>query len=127
MPDVPLSDETSPSQLIPILLYLFAGVAGAAGQYLYKMGAARLGEVPLWKNVHIFSGVFAFTLVMVCFVAAFRLGGRLSVVYPMYAATFIWGALIGVLIDHEPWSWVQVGGIATIVAGCIMVAVGAPR
>jgi drug/metabolite transporter (DMT)-like permease len=114
------------SQLVPILLYLIAGISGAGGQYLYKLGAAQLGVVPLWKNWQIGAGVVAFTAVMVCFIAAFKLGGRLSVIYPMYATTFIWGALIGVLVVGEPWSWAQVTGIAVIVAGCILVAVGAP-
>ena len=118
--------QSSP-QLVPILLYLLAGVLGAAGQLLYKLGAAQLTEVPVWKNAPLAGGVFAFCLVMVCFVASFRLGGRLSVIYPMYAATFIWGLLIGVNVEHEPWSWVQVGGVATIVVGCVLVAAGAPR
>ena len=120
------SIQSSP-QLVPILLYLLAGVLGAGGQLLYKLGAAQLTEVPIWKNAPLAGGVFAFCLVMVCFVASFRLGGRLSVIYPMYAATFIWGLLIGVNVEHEPWSWVQVGGVATIVAGCVLVAAGAPR
>jgi len=114
------------SQLLPILLYLFAGISGAGGQYLYKLGAAQLGEVPLWKNWQIAAGVVAFTAVMVCFIAAFKLGGRLSVVYPMYATTFIWGAIIGVAVVGEPWSWTQVAGIGVIVVGCVLVAVGAP-
>ena len=114
------------TQLVPILLYLVAGLSGAAGQYLYKVGADRLGVVPLWKNWHIAGGVVAFTLGMVLFIAAFKLGGRLSVIYPMYATTFIWGALIGVQVAGEPWSWTQVMGIGVIVAGCGLVAVGAP-
>ena len=114
------------SQLVPILFYLIAGVSGAVGQYLYKVGADRLATVPLWKNWHIGAGVLAFCLVMVLFIAAFRLGGRLSVIYPMYATTFIWGALIGVQVVGEPWSWTQVLGIGVIVLGCGLVAVGAP-
>ena len=115
------------SQFVPILLYLVAGLCGAGGQYLYKLGAAQLGEIPLWRNLPIFGGVFAFCLVMVCFISAFRLGGRLSVIYPMYAVTFIWGLLIGVNVEQEPWSWIQVGGVGTIVLGCVIVAIGAPK
>lgn len=115
------------SQLVPILLYLVAGVCGAGGQYLYKAGAARLGKVAIWQNLHLFGGVLAFTLVMICFVTSFKLGGRLSVVYPMYAATFIWGTLIGVLVEKEPWSWPQLGGVGMIVAGCVLIALGAPK
>ncbi len=115
------------SQTVPILLYFLAGICGAGGQWLYKQGAERLGQVAIYQNWQLFAGVGAFCLVMVCFVASFKLGGRLSVVYPMYASTFIWGALIGVWIEKEPWSWMQVGGVATIVLGCILIAAGAPK
>ena len=114
-------------QILPMALYFLAGLSGAGGQWLYKQGAGRLGQDPIWQNWQLFAGVLAFTFVMVCFVASFKLGGRLSVVYPMYATTFIWGAAIGVWIEGEPWSWLQLGGILTIVGGCAMVALGAPE
>ena len=118
---------TQVSQTVPMLLYLAAGIAGAAGQYLYKLGASRLGDVPVWRNWPLGAGVVSFCLVMVAFVAAFRMGGRLSVVYPMYATTFIWGALIGVFIERETFTAMQGIGVATIVLGCGLVAVGAGR
>ena len=39
---------------------------------------------------------------MVLFVAAFKRGGAMSVLYPIYASTFIWAALIAWLAFHEP-------------------------
>ena len=118
--------ETS-SQLVPILLNLVAAVLGASGQYLYKMGAGRLSTIPLYRNWPIFVGMFLFCVVMVLFVVAFRLGGRMSVVYPIYATTFVWGTLIAIQFDHEPYSWVQLAGVGVILAGVAMIAWGSPR
>jgi drug/metabolite transporter (DMT)-like permease len=115
------------SQTIPILLNLLAAIVGASGQYLYKLGGTRLGQIPLWRNWQLFSGVALFCVVMGLFVAGFKLGGRLSVVYPMYATTFLWGTALAVLVDKEPWSWLQLLGVAIVVAGVALVAVAAPR
>lgn len=114
------------SQIYPILINLFAAIVGAVGQYLYKIGAHRLKDVPIYQNWQILIGMALFTFVMVLFIIAFRMGGRMNVVYPMYATTFIWGSLIGVLIDKEPWSPMQIVGVVIVILGISMVAIFAP-
>lgn len=115
------------SQTLPILLNLAAAIIGATGQWLYKIGGKQLGTIPLMKNWQLFVGVILFCMVMVLFVTAFKLGGKLSVVYPVYATTFVWGMLIAVNFDHEPWAWSQVAGISLIVAGVSVIAFGYPK
>ena len=63
-----------------------------------------------------------FLVVTVLFFLAFKLGGRLSVTYPVYASTFVWGALIGVYIDKEPLNLAQVIGILLVFLGVCVVA-----
>jgi multidrug transporter EmrE-like cation transporter len=113
------------NQMIPIFLNLLAAVAGAFGQYFYKLGGTQMDVIPLYRNFYLFFGIILFCLVMVLFVAAFRLGGRMSIVYPVYATTFIWGTLIAVMIGKESWSIMQLFGVATIVAGVIIIAMAA--
>ena len=115
------------SQGIPIFLNLLAAVLGAAGQYLYKIGGNHLGTVPIYRNWHLFAGMLLFCVVMVLFVWAFKLGGRLSVVYPVYATTFVWGTLLAVGIDKEPFSGMQGLGVAAIVLGVSLIAWGAVK
>lgn len=115
------------SQFIPILLNLVAALFGAVGQYLYKWGGQRIGQIELWKNWQLFLGMALFCGVMVMFVLGFKAGGRLSVTYPVYATTFIWGFLLAVLVDREPWSPMQLTGIAVILAGVVLVAVGGAK
>ena len=78
------------NQTMPILLNLLAAIAGAFGQYFYKIGGSKIDLIPLYRNFSLFAGIFLFCLVMTLFVAAFRMGGRMSIVYPAYATTFIW-------------------------------------
>lgn len=95
-------------QMIPALLYLVAACVGAVGQYSYKLGGLRIGQIPIYQNIPLILGIILFCIVMVLFVLSFKLGGRLSVVYPIYATTFIWGTLIGVIADKEPVSLNQI-------------------
>ena len=115
------------SQTMPIILNLLAAILGAVGQWLYKIGGVNLGVVPLYKNWHLFVGMILFCVVMVLFVVAFKMGGRLSVVYPVYATTFIWGALLAINIEKEPWAWGQIAGIVLVVIGVSCVAVFSPK
>lgn len=108
-----------------VLLYLAAALIGAVGQYMYKMGAEglRLGDpAALATNWKLFVGVACYVAVMVLFVAGLRLGGQLTVLYPVYATTFIWGALIGVYLLGESLQPVNVLGVLLVVAGVVLVA-----
>lgn len=115
------------SQTLPIILNLIAAALGAVGQWLYKIGGKQLGLIPILKNWQLFVGMALFCVVMVLFVYAFKLGGRLSVVYPVYATTFVWGMLIAINFDHEPWAWTQIIGVGLVVSGVSVIAFGYPK
>ena len=120
-PEPPLKANMN-SQLYPILLNLFAAALSAWGQYSYKRATSLLGEIPLYKNTHLFIGMAIFLFVTLLFFLAFKLGGRLSVTYPVYASTFVWGALIGHCLDKEPINSLQIFGIALVFLGVCIVA-----
>ncbi len=119
--------EIQSTQTLPIVLNLIAAILGAIGQWLYKIGGNQLGLIPLIKNWQLYVGMLIFCVVMVLFVVAFKMGGRLSVVYPVYATTFIWGTLIAIMADKEPWAWPQIAGIGIIVIGVSLVAIFSPN
>ena len=54
---------------------------------------------------------------MVLFVAAFKKGGALTVLYPVYATTFIWAALLALYVYGTPIKVVNVAGMGLLVAG----------
>jgi multidrug transporter EmrE-like cation transporter len=105
--------------LISILCFLVAAFLGALGQFLYKSGAERATEglLSYVLNSRILGGVVCYIAVMVLFVAAFRRGGELSVLYPIYATTFIWAALIALWAYGVPIKPINVFGMVCLVAG----------
>jgi multidrug transporter EmrE-like cation transporter len=54
---------------------------------------------------------------MVLFVAAFKRGGALTVLYPIYATTFIWAAIIARFAYATPIRPANIGGMALLIAG----------
>ncbi len=110
------------SQTLPIILNLFAAVVGALGQYCYKLGSQKLKAVPLYQNWQIFLGVFFFSLVMLLFIYSFKIGGKISVTFPFYATTFLWGTLLGVYLENESFNWIQGIGVGLVIVGISVIA-----
>ena len=112
--------------VISILFFLAASVLGALGQYLYKSGADAADGTILGYigNPRLIAGVVCYVAVMVLFVAAFKRGGAMSVLYPIYASTFIWGALIARVAFAEPIRLVNVLGMVVLVAGMFLMGMG---
>lgn len=102
-----------------IVMFLFASLLGALGQFLYKSGANMAdGSVSGYlANWRLLCGVGCYGAVMVLFVAAFKRGGDLSVLYPVYATTFIWAALIGLMAYGTPIKPINVLGMAALIVG----------
>lgn len=105
--------------VLSIVLFVLASALGALGQFLYKSGAdtARGGFASYVLNPRILAGVGCYTAVMVLFVAAFKRGGALSVLYPVYASTFIFAAAISHFAFATPIKPINVAGMVLLVAG----------
>ena len=78
-----------------IIFFIIASLLGATGQFLYKSGAVRAGGgfSSYLLNPRLLVGAVCYAGVMVLFIAAFKRGGALSVLYPIYASTFIFSAI----------------------------------
>ena len=105
--------------LTSILLFAIAAVIGAVGQFLYKSGAEQ--TTAHWSsyllNWRLLVGVVCYIGVMILFVAAFKRGGSLSVLYPVYASTFIWAAMIGLFAYGVPIKPINIAGMGLLIAG----------
>jgi len=112
---------------ISILFFLLASLAGAVGQYLYKSGAdtADGSVLGYLLNMRLLTGVACYIAVMVLFVAAFRRGGSLTVLYPIYATTFIWAAFIAWWAYGTPIKPVNIAGMLLLIVGMYLMGKGA--
>ena len=108
--------RTSPAA---VWMFLLAAFLGALGQFLYKSGAERAGSsvASYLLNVRLLGGVVCYVAVMILFVAAFKKGGALTVLYPTYATTFIWAAVIAWMVYAVPIRPINVGGMLLLVLG----------
>ena len=104
---------------ISIAMFVLAALFGAVGQYLYKSGAEVADHTfaSYLTNARLLGGVACYIAVMVLFVAAFKKGGALSVLYPVYATTFIFAAVIALVAYGEPIKPVNVVGMGVLVLG----------
>ena len=104
---------------ISIILFAVAAVFGALGQYLYKSGAELAGGsvMSYLLNPRLMGGVVCYITVMVLFVAAFKKGGSLTVLYPVYASTFIWAALLALMVFGTPIKPINIAGMVLLVGG----------
>ncbi len=114
-----MKEAATSTPAISALLILLAAVFGALGSYLYKSGSAVAdGSLTGYLlNLRILTGVGCYSLVMILFVSAFRIGGSLTVLYPLYASTFIFAAFIALLAYGTPIKPIHVTGMIALVAG----------
>ncbi len=102
-----------------VLLFVIAALLGALGQYFYQSGAAAAsGSVASYVlNARLVAGVACYIAVMVLFVAAFKRGGELSVLYPVYATTFLFAAGISLVAFGTPIRPVNLAGMTLLISG----------
>ncbi len=108
--------------VISILFFLAASLFGALGQFLYKSGSDKTNGTILsyLANPQLISGVFCYIAVMILFIAAFKKGGSLAVLYPVYATTFIWAAIIAFYAFGTPIKPINILGMMALVLGMFL-------
>ena len=108
--------RTSP---LAIVLFIVAAFLGALGQFFYKSGAEKTDSTFASHiiNARLLAGVGCYVAVMVLFVAAFKRGGALTVLYPIYASTFIFAAIIAWFAYDTPIRAPHFAGFALLIAG----------
>ncbi len=105
--------------IISIILFIIAAIFGALGQFLYKSGADTTegGLTNYLTNWRILLGVFCYCAVMFLFVSAFKRGGALSVLYPIYASTFVWASIISLVAYGTPIKPINMAGMGLLIGG----------
>ena len=105
--------------IVSIFFMALAALLGALGQYLYKSGADTADGTMLSYavNARIVGGVVCYAGVMTLFIAAFRFGGSLTVLYPIYGSTFIWAAFIAWKVYGTPISVINLAGMLALILG----------
>jgi len=81
--------------IVSILCFVVASLLGAVGQFIFKSASDKMkeGVLAFLLDIRIYIGMLCYIAVMGLFVYAFKRGGSVTVLYPIYASTFIWAAI----------------------------------
>jgi len=116
------------------LLAVAATFITAAAQMLIKDGSARIGDhatlfdtlIGLVTVPSLFAGYALYGVVTVIMILALK-HGELSVIWPIISLSFVWVAILSVLVLHESMNAAKIGGIAVIIAGVAIMGKGGRR
>ncbi len=111
------------------LILLFTFLAATA-QVMWKYGTIRLGDHPtlqlLINDVPLIGGLAVYGLGAVLMIVALK-HGELSVLYPLISLSYVWVAILSVLLFHESMPAPKIAGICIIMAGVATLGKGAHR
>jgi len=113
------------------LLVVCCTVIGAAAQVLIKKGAGALGANPTMVQTALamlftpalFAGYAMYGVSTVLLVLALR-HGQLSLLYPVFAMTYVWVTILSVVVFHESMNPYKLAGIVIIVGGIAVLGRG---
>jgi drug/metabolite transporter (DMT)-like permease len=115
-----LTTTTPAKQRRSIVLVIIFTVLSATAQVLMKTGANNLKVNPsiasLLTNLPLFAGLALYGLGAALMILALR-HGELSLLYPMISLSYVWVALLSVLIFHETMNPLKIAGICVIMLG----------
>lgn len=111
------------------LIILFTFLAATA-QILWKYATIQLGEHPpllrLMTNVPLIGGLAVYGVGAVLMIVALK-HGELSVLYPLISLSYVWVAILSVILFQELMNPLKIAGICVIMAGVAVLGRGAHR
>ena len=111
--------------LWPVLTAMLCALAGSLGQLLFKTGSSSVGiSLSSWlTNWRVLAGFFLYGISAVGFIAALK-HGKLSLLYPVIATSYIWVTLLSVWFLGEKINIYHWFGIALILSGVAIIVRG---
>lgn len=117
---VSVTASTSEQKRRSLLMILAFTLLSAAAQVLLKFGTVQLKLHPtlvgLLTNFPLIGGMALYGVGAALMVLALR-HGELSVLYPLISLSYVWVAILSVLIFGEVMNPYKIGGICAIMAG----------
>ena len=101
-----------------ILLVFLSTFLTATGQVLWKIGSKTLevGAISFFTNIPVLLGIFCYVIAVVLLILALT-KEDLSVVYPIYSASYIWVLLASAYLLKEEIHLLNIVGIVLILVG----------
>ena len=113
-----------------LILVIAFTVLAATAQVLFKFGTVRLNQNPsligLLTNFPLMGGLALYGIGSAMMVIALR-HGELSFLYPLISLSYVWVAILSVVVFQEEMNPYKIAGISVIIAGVAVMGNGARK
>jgi len=127
---VPVTTSTAAQKRRSLVLIVAFTLLAAAAQVLFKFGTNRLlghtSLVAILTDVPLIGGLVLYGLGAAMMILALR-HGELSVLYPLISLSYVWVAILSVVIFGENMNPYKIGGICVIMAGVGVMGAGSQK
>ena len=105
-----------------ILLSVFCAFLASLGQTFFKLGSAQISThyADWFFNWRVILGLAIYGLSALLFIVALKFG-RLSILYPIIATSYIWVTLLSYYIFGEQITYINWIGITLIISGITLI------
>jgi len=111
----------------PIIFVLLCTIFTSIGQVLWKIGSSKTDSIiNILNNFPLIMGVISYAIGAILLIIALKYGD-LSLIYPFVALSFIWVALLSIVIFHERISLINWLGIFIIIIGVSLIGYGSKK
>ena len=107
-----------------IAIILAATLITSTAQILYKLGVNKAGSGFGVLNLYLISGILLYAIAAAIVLFAFRIG-QVSVLYPLFATSYIWVSLLSSYFFNESVGAIKLLGISLIIAGVAFIGIDA--
>ncbi|MEK6869608.1 MAG: EamA family transporter, partial [Nanoarchaeota archaeon] len=100
----------------------------STAQLFWKFGANKLelNILSAITNIELITGILLYAIAGTLLILSFR-GGEVSVLYPIYATSYIWVSFLSIYFLGEimnPYKWI---GVAAIIMGIVLIGFGSKK
>jgi drug/metabolite transporter (DMT)-like permease len=109
-----------------MLLTLIAALVSSLAQFMFKRSVKRIDSIAhlfgLLKNRGVLLGLLGYVVGFLIYITALS-GGQLSIVYPIFASSFIFVTLISAKVLKEKITAIRAIGVLLVFIGISIVAI----
>ena len=116
------------TKLWAMAIILAATSLTSTAQLFYKFGAEKLSFdiLSLITNLELIAGMVLYAIGGILLILSFR-GGEVSVLYPIFATSYIWVSLLSIYFLDEVMNFFKWTGIFIIIAGIVLIGYGSKK
>ena len=116
------------TKLWAMAIILAATSLTSTAQLFYKFGAEKLSFdiLSLITNLELIAGMVLYAIGGILLILSFR-GGEVSVLYPIFATSYIWVSLLSMYFLNEIMNFFKWTGIFIIIAGIVLIGYGSKK